>query len=161
MQESDFNSLIPELGEWNNGDGIEPQAWIEWQVVDPGTTWTSFTVNDSQETWQPVKRFYGQAAFSRFIRPGAVFVDINDTNMVAALASDKSSVTLVVRNGDTSGSKSFTFDLTALPSVGANVEVYRTSATEDLAHLTAVPVQNWSFTASVPAYSITTYVIAF
>jgi O-glycosyl hydrolase len=139
---------------------LEPQAWIEWQVVDPGATWTSFTVNDSQETWQPVKRFYGQAAFSRFIRPGAVFVDINDTNMVAALASDNSSVTLVVRNGDTSGSKSFTFDLAALPSVGAKVDVYRTSASEDLAHLTAVPVQDWSFTATVPAYSITTYVIA-
>jgi O-glycosyl hydrolase len=139
---------------------LEPQAWVEWQVVDPATTWTSFTVNDSQETWQPVKRFYGQAAFSRFIRPGAVFVDINDANMVAALSSDKASVTIVVRNGDSSGSKGFTFDLTTLPSVGAKVEVYRTSATEDLAHLTAVPVQNWSFTATVPAYSVTTYVIA-
>ena len=140
---------------------LEPQAWIEWQVVDPGATWTSFTVNDAQETWQPVKRFYGQAAFSRFIRPGAVFVDINDTNMVAALASDKSSVTIVVRNGDTSGSKSFTFDLTSLPSVGAKADVYRTSSNEDLAHLATVPVQNWSFTATVPAYSITTYVVAF
>ena len=139
---------------------LEPQAWIEWQVVDPGVTWTSFTVNDSQETWQPVKRFYGQAAFSRFIRPGAVFVDIDNTNMVAALASDGSTVTLVVRNGDTSGSKSFTFDLTSLPSVGAKVDVYRTSASEDLANLSAVPVQNWSFTATVPAYSITTYVVA-
>ena len=25
----DFTALIPELPKWNNGDGIEPQAWIE------------------------------------------------------------------------------------------------------------------------------------
>jgi len=91
---------------------------------------------------------------------GAVFVDINDANMVAALSSDKSSVTLVVRNGESSGSKNIAFDLTALSSVGAKVDFYRPSATEDLTHLTAVPVQNWSFTATVTAYSITTYVIA-
>jgi len=138
---------------------LEPQAWIEWQVVDPSANWTSFTVNDSKETWTPVKRFYAQAGFSRYIRPGATFVDINNADMVAALASDGASVTLVVRNGDSAASKSFTFDLTSLPSIGATTEVYRTSASEDLVHLTAVPVQDWSFTATAPAYSITTYVV--
>jgi len=29
MQNEDFNALIPELGEWNNGAGIDPRAWIE------------------------------------------------------------------------------------------------------------------------------------
>ena len=138
---------------------LEPQAWIEWQVVDPSENWTSFTVSDAKETWTPLKRFYAQAGFSRYIRPGATFVDINNADMVAALASDGTSLTIVVRNGDTAASKSFTFDLTSLPSIGATIEVHRTSASEDLIPLTAVPVQDFSFTVTAPAYSITTYAI--
>jgi O-glycosyl hydrolase len=138
---------------------LAPEAWIEWQVVDSATTWTSFSVNDAQESWKPLKRFYAQAGFSRYIRPGATFVEVNDANMVAALAGDGATLTIVVRNGDSATSKGFTFDLTSLPSVGARVEAYRTSASEDLAQLGAIAVQDWSFAATVPAYSVTTYLI--
>ena len=138
---------------------LQPEAWIEWQVVDPANTWSSFTVNDSQESWTPLKRFYMQAGFTRHIRPGATFVDINNADMVAALSADGSTVTVVVRNGDTAASKGFTFDLTSLPAVGTSIEAYRTSASEDLAHLPAATVKDWSFSATVPAYSVTTYII--
>jgi O-glycosyl hydrolase len=138
---------------------LEPEAWIEWQVVDPAANWTSFTVNDSQESWTPVKRFYGQAGFSRYIRPGATFVDINNADMVAALSSDGATLTIVARNGDAAASKGFTFDLTSLPSLGANLETYRTSGSENLAHLPAVSLQGWSFTATLPASSLTTFVV--
>jgi O-glycosyl hydrolase len=138
---------------------LQPQAWIDWQVVDTATAWTSFTVNDSKETWTPEKRFYMHAGFSRYIRPGATFVDIDNANMVAALAGDGSVLTLVVRNGDPATAVSFTFDLTALASVGSSVQVYRTSASENLAQLPSIALQNWSFTASSAAYSVTTYLI--
>jgi O-glycosyl hydrolase len=138
---------------------LQPEAWIEWQVVDPATNWTSFTVNDTQQTWTPVKRFYVQAGFSRFIRPGAVFVDITNADMVAALAGDGTSLAVVARNGDASASKSFTFDLTSLPSPASTVEIYRSSAKEDLVHLQAIEVKDWSFTATLPAYSVTTFVV--
>jgi O-glycosyl hydrolase len=139
---------------------LQPEAWIEWQVVDPGANWTSFTVNDAQQTFTPVKRFYMQAGFTRTIRPGATFIDINNADMVAAMSADSAAVTIVVRNGDTTTSKGFTFDLTSLPSIGGSAEAYRTSASEDLVHLPAVTVQNWSFSATVPAYSVTSFVIA-
>jgi O-glycosyl hydrolase len=139
---------------------LQPEAWIEWQVVDPGETWTSFTADDAQESWTPLKRFYMQAGFTRYIRPGATFVDINNADMVAAVSADGATVAIVVRNGDTAASKGFTFDLTSLPSIGASIEAYRTSANEDLVHLPAVTVQNWSFSATVPAYSVTTYIVA-
>ena len=138
---------------------LKPEAWIEWQVVDPATSWTSFTVNDARETWTPLKRFYAQAGFSRYIRPGATFVDVNHADMVAALAADGAILTIVARNGDTASSKSFTFDLTSLPSLGSSIEIYRTSASEDLAQLPAASAQDWSFTVTVPAYSVTTFVV--
>jgi O-glycosyl hydrolase len=99
------------------------------------------------------------AAFSRFIRPGATFVNIDNANMVAALAGDGTTLTVVVRNGETATSQNFTYDLTELPSVGSRVEVYRTSATEDLVQLPSISIQNWSFTASSAPSSVTTYVI--
>lgn len=99
------------------------------------------------------------AGFSRYIRPGAVFVDVNSPDMVAAASADGRTLALVVRNGDTAASKGYTFDLTALPTVAAMAEVRRTSRTENLASLPNAAIQNYSFVAMVPAYSITTFVI--
>jgi hypothetical protein len=99
------------------------------------------------------------AGFSRYIRPGATFVDINETDMVAAVSPDGHSLTVVVRNGDTSASHGFTFDLTSLPTVGTTAQALRTSKTENLASLPAVAIQGWSFVATVPASSITTFVV--
>ena len=106
-----------------------------------------------------MKRFYMHATFSRFIRPGATFVDVDNGAMVAALAPDGSAVTVVVLNSELAASADYTFDLTALPSVGESVEVYRTSEAEDLVQLSPIAVENWSFTASVAPYSVTAYVI--
>ena len=136
------------------------EAWVDWQIGDPGQTWASFTLDDKKQTFGYLKRFYMQAGFSRYIRPGATFIDINSSDMVAAVSGDGHMLTLVVRNGDTSASKGFTFDLTALPSLGSTVEVHRTSRTENLVMVTPVPIQNWSFVATVPAFSVTTFVIA-
>ena len=79
--------------------------------------------------------------------------------VVAAVSADGRTLALVVRNGDTAASKGFTFDLTALPSVGASAEVRRTSRTENLVPLTAVPIASWSFVATVTPGSITTFVV--
>jgi O-glycosyl hydrolase len=46
-----------------------------------------------------------------------------------------------------------------LPSTGSNVEVYRSSATEDLAHLPPIAVKDWSYTTTLPASSVTTFVV--
>ena len=59
-----------------------------------------------------------QAGFSRYIRPGATFIDVNNSDMVAAVSADGHTLALVVRNGDTSASKGFTFDLTSLHRSG-------------------------------------------
>jgi O-glycosyl hydrolase len=138
---------------------LQAEAWVDWQSGDPSTNWASFALNDTQQTWSPLKRFYMHAGFSRYIRPGATFVDINETDMVAALSADGHTLAIVVRNGDTSASHGFTFDLTALPTVGATAQALRTSKSENLVSLPAVTIQGWSFVATVPASSITTFVV--
>jgi len=84
---------------------------------------------------------------------------IDHPNMLAAVSADGRTLTLIVRNAERSASKGFTFDLTALPTVGAMAEAHRTSRTEDLISLPALSIQDWSFTAMVPAYSVTTFVV--
>jgi O-glycosyl hydrolase len=136
---------------------LQPEAWIDWQVADPARNWASFALNNSQQSFTLLKRFYMHAGFSRYIRPGATFIRIDNADMVAAQAAD-GSLTLVVRNGGTA-SKSFTFDLTGVASVGAAVDGHRTSRSENLAQLSAIPIANYGFTATMPANSVTTLVI--
>jgi len=138
---------------------LQPEAWIDWQVADPAPNWASFAVNNSQQSFTFLKRFYMHAGFSRYIRPGATFIRVDNPDMVLAQAADGSQFTLVVRNGDKSAAKTFTFDLTALPSVGAAVEVHRTSRNEDLATLPAIQITGFAFSATMPANSVTTLVI--
>ena len=138
---------------------MQPEAWLDWQVGDPSDVWASIRLSDGQQTWTPLKRFYMHAGFSRFIRPGATMLAVTTADMVAFTAGDGATLVVVVRNGDTAAAKSFTFDLTAVPVVGAQVAVYRTSRTENLVSLAAIPVQDWSFTVSAPAFSVTTLVI--
>jgi len=138
---------------------LRPEAWVDWQVGDPSRNWASFTLNNGQQSFAPLKRFYMHAGFSRYIRPGAFFIDINNADMVAAVRADGHSLTLVVRNGDTAATKGFTFDLSALRNVGAMAEVRRTSKTENLATVAAAAIQDFKFVANVPPYSVTTFVI--
>jgi len=137
---------------------LQPEAWIDWQVADPARNWASFAVNNSQQSFTLLKRFYMHAGFSRYIRPGATFIKVDTADIVAAVAGDGSQVTVVVRNAETA-SKSFTFDLTALANVGAAVDVHRTSSSENLAPLSAIPIAGYGFTATMPANSVTTLVI--
>jgi len=139
---------------------LQAEAWVDWQVGDPSRNWACFALNDSRQTFTYLKRFYMEAGFSRYIRPGATFVYVNNADMVAAVSADGHTLALVVRNGDTANSAGFTFDLTALPSVGGTADAHRTSRTENLVSLTALPITNWSFVATVTPGSITTFVVA-
>ena len=139
---------------------LEAEAWVDWQAGDPSRSWASFTLDDNQQTFKPIKRFFMHAGFSRFIRPGAVVVDIDSSDMVAAVSKQGDTLAIVVRNGSPSETRKYTLDLTSLPSVGDEISVYRTSSTEDLAELESLAVKDWSVVLSVPPASITSYVVA-
>ena len=106
---------------------LQAEAWVDWQVGDPSTNWASYSLNDGQQSFGFLRRFYMHAAFSRYIRPGSTFVDVNNANMVAAVSPDGSRVAIVVLNSSTTASAGFTFDLTSLATVGSAAEVHRVS----------------------------------
>lgn len=137
---------------------LKPEAWVDWQVSDPSRSWATLVANGQRQQFTRIKRFYMHANFSRYIRPGATFVEVNNPNMVAAVSADGKSLAIVVRNAD-AAAKTFTFDLTSLASVGEAVNVHRTSRTEDLAMQAPVQVKDWSFGAMAAPFSITTFVV--
>ncbi|HXS17550.1 MAG TPA: glycoside hydrolase, partial [Polyangiaceae bacterium] len=139
---------------------LEAEAWVDWQAGDPSRSWASFTLNDSQQTFTPIKRFFMHAGFSRFIRPGAQLVDIDDSDMVAAVNKQGDALSIVVRNGSPTETRNYTLDLTSLRNIGQEMRVYRTSREEDLAQLDVLSVEDWSVVVSVPPASITSYVVA-
>ncbi len=138
---------------------LKPEAWLDWQIGDPSRNWASLWLDDAKQSFTPLKRFYMHAGFSRYIRPGAVFVEVNQRDMVAATSGDQRALTLVARNADASASKGFTFDLTTLPAVGAMVEVHRTSRDEDLEAQEPIAIDGFSFVAMLPPSSVTTFVV--
>ena len=146
-------------------DGTNGSGQSSTQISSSGsqatTTGTPAATSESgsSNTASPLKRFYMHAGFSRFIRPGATFVDVNHPDMVAAVSADGKSLAIVVRNADANASRGFTFDLTKLPTVGPNSDAYRTSQTENLAPLAALAINDYRLVVEIPPYSVTTFVL--
>jgi O-glycosyl hydrolase len=133
------------------------EAWLDWQVGDVSLNWASITLNDGEEDFELRKRFYVQAAYSRFIRPGAQVLGVDAPDVLAALNLDGQSLVLVFWGGDMD--RSFTLDLTQLPAVGTEAQVYRTSRTEDLEALPLLAIEGYSMVVSAPEGSLTTLVV--
>ena len=138
---------------------LRAEAWLDWQSGDPSRSWASFTLNNSDQSYAPLKRFFMHAGFSRYIRPGAVFVELPHDEMVAALSPDERSLTIVALNREQTGARGFTFDLTLLPTEGESAQVLRTSRTEDLEEQPPLSLDGYRLVAELPPYSVTTFVI--
>jgi glucuronoarabinoxylan endo-1,4-beta-xylanase len=123
--------------------------------------------------WWYLRRFYGpmddngartkrgcvMAQYARWVRPGFVRVSAtynpNPGVYVSAYKSGAKVVIVAVNNGAGSVNQTFSISGGAAP---ATLNRYRTSGSENLATLTAISVSNGSFTTSLPAQSITTFV---
>jgi galactan endo-1,6-beta-galactosidase len=85
---------------------LQPSAWLYWQPAEPYSGWglVNGAYADSAEqadrgkpTWVYTKYFVF-AQFTRFLRPGAVFLDNDDHNSVAALQVATGRLALVTVN---------------------------------------------------------------
>lgn len=105
------------------------------------------------------KRFYGLAQYSRFVRPGSVRFDVTGAPAgVQILATSQGgNWTLVVNNQNTS-TQDINLRIGALNNL-TPVSAVRTSATQNLASVALPTVSGGTAALSLPAQSITTYVL--
>jgi len=104
------------------------------------------------------KRGYMMAHFSKFVRPGYVRVDATKSPAsnvyVSAYTGDSKVVIVAINQGTSSVSQSFSVQNGKVSSVLP----YITSASSNLAKGSNISVSNGSFTTTLPAQSVTTFV---
>lgn len=138
---------------------LKAEAWIDWQLADPGETWRTIATDHSKQTFTYSSRFYMHSAFSRFIRPGSRIIDSDNENTVAALRPD-STLIIIVRNGSTTDTK-YSFDLNAFEQIDNTVKIYRFELPGSLNSEPAIQVtKSNTFSLTAKAQTITTCIIS-
>lgn len=103
------------------------------------------------------KRGYSMAHFSKFVRPGYVRVDATknpDTNVfISAYKGNNKAVIVAVNRGTSSTSQKFNLQ----NGTASKVSTWITDSSRSMAAGTNITVTNNSFTAQLPAQSVTTF----
>ncbi|MFD3475851.1 RICIN domain-containing protein [Streptomyces sp. NPDC058695] len=159
---------------------LEPSAWVFWQPVEDwdnmkpggesakGGNWGEIQVSfsagpdDTLETC-PVHtntKFDTARNFTHYIRPGDRLIKTDDTSSTAAVTRGGNGAAVVHVNSTTS-SRTVTLDLSKFATVrqGATVTPVVTSTAGKLAEQTPVTVTGRTASFTVPAQSVTTFVI--
>jgi O-glycosyl hydrolase len=137
---------------------LRAEAWLDWQVAGGGL-WGVIDYTRSNQTSRMNKKGYAYSQFSRFIRPGSTIIASDNANTLAALVPATGSLVLVAVNADSTTPAAYAFDLGKFQILPQAAQVYRTSATQNVASLADIPVQGKSIAFEAPARSVTTLVL--
>jgi O-glycosyl hydrolase len=133
------------FGQW------EPPESHLITVTSAGNAYTGFV---------RTKSFYTMGQFSRFVRPGARRVGVTESvdGLKVSAYVNGSEVVIVAITSGTSESSTVTMSVTG-GACAALATGVRTSANENWAPLTGIPVSGNRFTATLPPASITTFIV--
>ena len=129
-------------------------AWSIWQPDWPGLANIDYT----GQTYSLNEAYYVFGNYAKFIRPGYQFVAISDPQSLAAFNQQKNTLVIVTQNW-TNNSRTVNYQLSNFTNTGSSAAVYQTSSSQQLASLGSIAVSAGGFSSTVPANSVTTYVI--
>jgi O-glycosyl hydrolase len=141
---------------------LHPISWVAWQAVNeagdtPDSVW-GLAYRDSSNNISYPTRYYAMGNYSKFVRPGYTVIGNSDANTLTAYNASTNSLVIVATNTATS-STTVNYDLSNFSSVGSTATPYQTSASENLQQLANIGISSSAFSATLPAQSITTFVI--
>ena len=142
--------------------GLHPSAWCYWQVVDNAGGWGFFKnplLSATDTAYTINQKFYVMGQYSRFIRPGARFLAVDNRDTLAAFNAETGTLTIVSVN-TASENAPLIYDLSGFGKIGKFAQVIRTDAQLKGAHLTNVALQKPQLRVTNPPHSVTTYVIS-
>ncbi|MGH7993399.1 MAG: hypothetical protein ACREDQ_07780, partial [Limisphaerales bacterium] len=134
-------------------------AWHYWWLIPSSGNTDNEGLTDI--SGNPAKRMYALGQWSRFVRPGYYRIDASTTAGSAFISafndtnSGHFAIVAVNTNGSTAISQ--TFNLNNFPTV-TSVTPWITSATMSLSNQTPVAVSGSSFSYTLPARSVVTFV---
>jgi O-glycosyl hydrolase len=137
--------------------GGQVQSWVHWTVTtdDPSDANYSLLLLST-----PNPKYHAFRHFSRFVRPGAVRVEVSpadDTLLISSFMDQSQHA--IVTNVINMGSAARTFTLQIARPAGwpiQRVEQIRSSSTESSVTLADAPVSNDVISITTPGYSLTT-----
>jgi O-glycosyl hydrolase len=156
---------------WDALTSTQVNAYMYWwgaKAYDSDTSASnSMLVKIVADTFEPSKRLWAFAAYSRYIRPRATRIEANSSSdklKVSAFVNQDGSYVIVALNlMMTDQPVTFTLqNVSANTKVSANTSVspYLTNETNDMAEQSAIALADGVFAANIPARSAVTYVIA-
>ena len=86
---------------------MRANAWIIWQSLanEQYAIWWEFNYGlihadytSPEQTWDVMRKYYGYAQYTRFIRPGSRMIGIEADDAVAFLGPDKNRLVIVAYN---------------------------------------------------------------
>lgn len=149
---------------------LQPDGWVFWQAVENWPNQIDIRKNwgliladfgasgNSSNHYRTTKKYYTMAQYSKHIRPGDRMIYINDPSAVAFLNEENKTLS-VVKTNTTTQSQLFELDLSRFHQLPSEVEVYRTSTSQNYQKLSNVNINSSVLTATLPGQSITTYVV--
>ena len=151
-----------------NEQQMHPAAWVAWQGADGpedggdiddlwGLVWTDISPSGDGALTFP-KRYYVMGNYSKFVHQGARMIGNSDPNTFTAYDPASQSLVIVATNPGTS-SEQVSYDLSGFAATGGSASAYQTDATENLAQLPAAGISDGQLAVSLPAQSVTTYVV--
>jgi O-glycosyl hydrolase len=141
---------------------LHPSAWVIWQAANQvgesinGDQGLAYVSPSDVISYPP--RYYAMGNYSKFVRPGYQMIGNSDAGSFTAYDSSTKTLVIVTTN-DTSSAVSYDYNLSDFGAVGGTATPYQTSATENLAQLGNLGISNKTLSTSLPADSITTFVI--
>ena len=132
----------------------EVNAWHYWWLIDPNGNNGGLT----DQYGNPAKRMYVVGNFSKFVRPGWYRIGTTDGNgiLISAYKDPSTGQFAVVAINTNASSTSATMNLVGFSAT--SVTPWITSSSLSLAQQSAVAVAGSSFTYTLPAQSVTTFV---
>lgn len=151
-----------------NEQQLHPASWVFWQGADGsvdggniddlwGLVWTDISPGASGALTFP-KRYYVMGNYSEFVHPGYRMIQNTDRNTFTAYDPGSQSLVIVATN-PTSSAESVNYNLSGFAATGTQATAYQTDASENLAALAPSAISGGSLAASLPADSVTTFVV--
>ncbi len=153
----------------SNNDYLSMEALeAAWKSRTSNGYWGLAAADHDNEEIVLSMKYYGYGQFSRYIRPGYTIIGTNKSGTTLAAYDPEGQKAVVVAMNTSDSDKTWKFDLSGFETMGTDITAIRTSGSMDdgekWADVTAsdniaADTESNSFTATMKANSITTYII--
>lgn len=194
MSEVDGGNGVKGAGEMGSGlyiankiitdlNGLEPSAWVMWQVIDNHVSsegyngnkdsgmpnvldgfWGAAVANHDREVIVLTQKYYAIGQFTRYIKPGTTLIHTDNDHAIGAIDEENRTLTIVCENMN-GEEKLYHFGFEGLDIKSGKCELIRTSGSmNEGEHWDSVDnfdVKKDGFSYMIKPYSVNTFIISY